>query len=219
MKIKLKQYRFQLITTSVVTLLPILVGLILWNKLPDVMATHFGADNQANGWSSKAMAVFGLPLILLAVQWMTVLIINFDPKRRNISDKMFSLTLWIIPAISLICCGSIYVSSLQINLNINLLVNIFTGIVFIAVGNYLPKCKRNYTVGIKLPWTLDDDENWNKTHRFGGIVWVLGGMVMLILAFLPVSWMIPDLVVLAAVVVLPTAYSFLYYLRHRDNAE
>lgn len=60
----MRTYRRKLIITSIITLLPMLVGLILWNKLPDTIATHWGADNQANGWSSKEMVVFGMPALL-----------------------------------------------------------------------------------------------------------------------------------------------------------
>ena len=62
----LKDNKKTLIITSILTILPILIGVFFWNRLPDVMATHFGANNEANGFTSKAFAVFGLPLILLA---------------------------------------------------------------------------------------------------------------------------------------------------------
>ena len=66
----LKANRKTLIIASIVTILPVLIGIICWNRLPDVMATHFGMNNEANGFSSKAFAVFGLPLVLLAVLWV-----------------------------------------------------------------------------------------------------------------------------------------------------
>ena len=76
------------------------------------------------------------------------------------------------------------------------------GVLFMIIGNYLPKCKQNYTMGIKLPWTLDDEENWNRTHRFAGFLWVAGGVVIAINAFLKWEWLF--LVVVFAMVLIPT---------------
>ena len=76
-------------------------------------------------------------------------------------------------------------------------------------GNYLPKCKRNYTLGIKLPWTLDNEDNWNKTHRFAGFVWVLGGILFTISAFFSFAYAMIGIVVL--LMVLPPIYSYLTY--------
>ena len=84
----LKANRKTLIITSIVTILPMLIGIIYWNRLPDVMATHFGFNNEANGFSSKAFAVFGLPVILLAVLLVGAFITSHDPKKQNISAKI-----------------------------------------------------------------------------------------------------------------------------------
>ena len=64
----LKANKKTLIIASIITVLPILIGIMLWNRLPDPMATHFGMDNEADGFSSKAFAVFGIPLCLLALE-------------------------------------------------------------------------------------------------------------------------------------------------------
>ena len=79
-----KQYKKTLIAASVLTLVPVVIGLLLWNKLPDQIPTHFGVDNAANGWSSKPMAVFGMPLLLLALEYFCAFFANADPKKKNI---------------------------------------------------------------------------------------------------------------------------------------
>ena len=84
-----------------------------------------------------------------------------------------------------------------------------------VIGNYLPKCKQNYTLGIKLPWTLDDEENWNRTHRFAGFLWVVGGVLIAINAFLEWEWLF--LVVVFAMVLIPAIYSYLYYKKQKQN--
>ena len=92
----IKANKNTLLITSIVTMLPVLAGVLLWNRLPDMMATHFGADNQADGLSSKAFAVFGIPLIGLVILWVAAFVTAHDPKKQHISPKMFSLVLWII---------------------------------------------------------------------------------------------------------------------------
>ena len=85
-----------------------------------------------------------------------------------------------------------------------------------VIGNLLPKCKRNYTIGIKVPWALKDDENWNKTHRLAGKLWVLGGAVMVVTAVFGNYIIFFGIVLLMCVV--PTIYSYLYY-RKKQKAE
>ena len=91
-----------LIITTLVNLIPIIVGLLIWDKLPDTIPTHFGMDGTPNGWSSKAFTVFGIPLILAFSHLLCVGITSQDPKYDNMSDKLFGLILWMIPAISIL---------------------------------------------------------------------------------------------------------------------
>ena len=149
-----------LLITSIVTLLPIPVGLVLWDRLPDVMATHFGTNNEANGFSSKPFAVFFIPLFCLAMLWICAVITANDPRKKNISPKIFRLALWIIPVVSLICGVAIYTYNLGHPLDISSFMMILMGILFILIGNYMPKTRQNYTIGIKVPWALDNEENW-----------------------------------------------------------
>lgn len=210
----IKENKFIVVITSLVTILPMIIGLVLWNQLPDVLATHFDSNNVANGWSSKAFAVFGLPGILLLLHLVCIIVTSYDPKFGNISGKMRMMIFWIIPGCSLICAVAIYTSALNIGFNSAGMAGIVCGILFMIIGNYLPKCKQNYTVGIKLPWTLDDEENWNSTHRFSGKVWVICGIVMFAATFLTEYATYITFGVVAAAVLIPAVYSFVYYKRH-----
>ena len=210
----LKKNRKLLVLTSVLTLLPILAGLILWNKLPDQIATHWGMNGEANGWSSKAFAVFGLPAFLFLIHWVCIFATLADPKHRNISPKVFRLVLWLIPALSALCNAAVYAAALGANIRFDVIVMPFVGILFIAVGNYLPKCKQSYTMGIKLPWTLHDEENWNRTHRLAGKVWMIGGAVIFLAGLLQLPVLLP--VIAVPMVLIPTVYSYLYYRKSRN---
>jgi uncharacterized membrane protein len=83
------------------------------------------------------------------------------------------------------------------------------GIIFTIVGNYLPKCRQNYTIGFKIPWTLHSEENWNKTHRLGGIVWTIGGVLTIISTFIGFTALL--LPIMLAMVFVPMIYSYLLY--------
>ena len=211
----LKDNKKTLIITSILTILPILIGVFFWNRLPDVMATHFGANNEANGFSSKVFAVFGLPLLLLALEWFGALVTSHDPKKQNISPKMFAFVLWIVPVVSLIGAATIYPYNLGYQIDITFIAELLLGVIFIVVGNYLPKARQNYTIGIKIPWTLANEENWNRTHRLAGYLWVIGGILMVIAALTGIAktqWMIAVFFVLAIV---PYVYS--YWLHVKQN--
>lgn len=209
----MKEYRKRMILTSLVTIIPMFVGLLLWNKLPDTMATHFGSNNTPNGWSSKTFAVIGLPLLLLVLHWISVGITLNDPKKRNIGKMMFTVVFWIIPIVSLFANGAILLYALGWKVDIGLIISILIGIVFILLGNYLSKNRQNYTVGIKLPWTLSSEENWDKTHRMAAKLWVLGGVLFLVNAFIQNE--ILFLFVIITLAVVPAAYSFILYRREK----
>lgn len=204
----MKKYKKTLTLTSVIILLPIVIGLIFWNRLPDTIATHFGSDNVANGWSSKPFVVFGMPAVMLLLHWVCAAATMNDPKKKNISDKMFRVILWIVPVISLLTLAMTYVNALGIAVNVGMVTNLLMGVVFIIIGNYLPKCKQNYTAGIRIPWTLHSEENWNRTHRLAGWLLILGGILFLINAFLLSEMM---LIVVMALVFVPAVYSFFLF--------
>lgn len=202
-----------LLLTSVVTLIPIIIGILLWSQLPDSIPTHFGMDGAPNDWSSKGFTVFGLPLFLLGLHLLCVGATSQDPKYDNMSEKLFSLVLWICPVTSLLLVVSCYGAALGYEMNITKYVMAVMGILFVIVGNYLPKCKQNYTMGIRIPWTLDNEENWNKTHRMAGFIWVAGGILIIINAFLKYTWLF--FVITIVMVLVPIMYSFLYYKNHK----
>lgn len=161
----LKEYKMSLISGSILTISPSLAGILLWDRLPEKIATHFDQHNLANGWSSKPMAVFGIPFLLLLIHLFCVFFTANDPKRKNINRRIFTMVLWLVPVVSVITCMSIYGLALGMDIDIGVIVNIMVGIMFIILGNYVHKVKQNYTVGMKLPWTLNSEENWNRTNQ------------------------------------------------------
>ena len=210
----LKRNKGTIVLTTIMTALPVLLGLALWSRLPETIATHFDANGVPNGWSSRAFAVLGLPAFLGAAPLLCAVGTMMDPKRKNIQDKMYKLVLWICPVVSILVCTCVYLYALGVDVDMARIAGLMVGVMFIIVGNYLPKCRQSYTMGIKLPWTLNDEENWNATHRFGGWLWMAGGVIFLLLTFLNAMNTLWTLGLILLMVGLPTAYSYLYYRKH-----
>lgn len=205
----IKRHKTSIIIGCMIILLPVVIGLLLWNQLPNEIATHFDSNGQPNGWSSKAFTVLGIPAILLLIHLACVFFTAADPKKQNIHDKLFTLILWIVPVISLLVCPASYAIALGMELNIESLTSVLVGIIFILSGNYMHKVKQNYTIGIKIPWTLDSEENWNRTHRLSSWLWILCGILFLANSFLRISIiLLPCILVIAFV---PMVYSFILY--------
>ena len=211
----IKKYMRTLIISSLVLLIPVVVGLLLWNKLPDPMPSHWNIHGEVDGWSSKAFTVFGLPAMMLALQWVCIFASMADPKYKNYNPKMTKLMFWICPAIGLVLCCMVYPQAMGYSVPIEVIMPLLMGILFMIVGNWLPKCEQTYTMGIKLPWTLSSEENWNATHRFGGKVWVLGGVITLATAILGCFWILIG--ILVVMVAAPTIYSYTLY-RKQEKA-
>ena len=208
----IKKHLKTLIITSILTLLPILAGIYLWNTLPEQVPSHWDVNGEIDGWSSKPFFVFGLPCIMLAFQWLCVLGTAADPKKANHSGKVMQLVLWIIPVLSIILSAMTYMVVLGHTVRVEVIMPLIIGLVFTIIGNYLPKCKQSYTIGIKIPWTLHSEENWNRTHRFAGRLWLVCGLGIMLTAFIGGFWVFLPIVLV--MVLAPMVYS---YVLHRKG--
>lgn len=193
---------------SALILLPALAGIGLWGRLP-------GA-----GGPAKLAFCLGVPAAMLATYWLCLLLTFHTNRNNGQSKKALELVYWLLPAISLFYGAGAAAVALDVSLGWERLVPASMGLLFLVIGNYMPKMKQNPTLGIRVPWTLANEENWDRTHRMGGRVWVAGGLVLLLCCFLPgpamVTGMLAAIVVLAVV---PCAYSYWLYRRQvRDGS-
>lgn len=201
----IRNHKVHAIASSLVLLLPMMLGALFYQRLPLLL-----------GSGSRKFLVFVLPLILLATQWGLLLLLAADPGNRRQNRKATVLVFWILPLLSLFSYGAAYQQALHPQGGIERWMTALFGVLFLVVGNLMPKFRPNRTMGIRLPWTLGNEENWNRTHRLGGKVWVAGGVVLLLALFLPGDWQAAvGLTVLLAAVLVPTVYSFRLYLLHR----
>ena len=150
--------------------------------------------------------MLGLPIILLFFHFFCVAVTNIDPKAKNINKKIFRVVLWICPLVSLVVCNTIYLFNLGYQLNIEFLCGLLVGVLYLILGNFIPKIKPNY---IRVPWALFDSDNWYHTHRFGGKCMVIGGIVMIVTSPFQNIWIL--LVLCMIPCILPVIYSYLYY--------
>ena len=211
-----KANKKELLLTSLVCLLPLLAGVALYPRLPETMATHWGFDGTANGWSSRAATVFGLPLFILALH-LICFYAESHGTNRNMNPVLRTVMLWICPAMSLLGSALTLGTGLGYEMHISTVVPVFVGLLFLILGNYLPKIRRNRIMGIKLPWTLASEENWTRTHRAAGFTWVAAGLLMLLSALLRLHGPTVTVVLLALAVGIPVLYSYLDYRRHEKG--
>lgn len=200
----LRNNKWKLLLSSLAILLPIPVGLLLWNR----------------GASAMPIAVFAPPLTFLAAQALCVWVIVRDPGNKGRNRKPIGMLLWILPVLSNLCGVILYAQMLGLELSGQGIMVMALGLMFLVIGNYLPKCRQNHTLGIKVPWTFASKENWNATHRFAGRVWMIGGLVILLSAFLPeesgIAILIAGVFLLAF---LPILYSWRYFRKQKARGD
>ena len=204
----MKMNKKLLLLTSIVILFPILLGVMIWSQLPNQIPIHFNVADQADNFQSKPLVVFGLPLFLLLVHLFVIFVTARDPKNQTMNEKMGKVIYWLTPIVSLSISYLIYSKVLGSTTNPSIFVSALLGLIFVIMGNYMPKLKVNHTVGIRLPWTLQSEENWYKTHRLAGKLWVLGGLILLLEAGLQFAAPYVMGIVILAIVLIPILYSY-----------
>ena len=206
--------------------LALLISLIAYPFLPEQIPIHFDFNGYPNDYSGKFF-VFVIPVLMAVLLILADFLPNADPKSANYAKfpKAYQLlhimveTVLLVSHILIVAYpllhlnGSLWgVTFVSGNFNIGYIIGPLVGIMLIIIGNYMPKFKQSYFCGIKTPWALADEENWYKTHRFGGKLWVLGGALMVIIPFLPESiGMILVFTDIPILVVIPYLYSYLIY--------
>lgn len=177
-------------TTTIITLiliaLGVLAGGILWNQLPEQMASHWDANDQVNGYISKFWGVFLMPLITLGMLVLFLVLPGVDPLKANIAQfrESFNLFILVIVAFMLYVHGLTLAWSLGYqDFKMSAAMLPFMGVLFIAVGWMLKKAKRNFFIGIRTPWTLSSDTVWDKTHQLGSILFMASGALSIVGGF------------------------------------
>lgn len=199
----------------------VIASAIVYPRLPEMMPTHWrGMDPQPDGWSGRAFGAWITPVILLGMWALLRILPAIDPRGSNyakfgdafegiiVSIMLFMLVMHIV----------ILRAALGYPVAMERVVPVGVGVLFVVIGNLLPRARPNWFVGIRTPWTLSSDRVWEKTHRFGGRVFVAGGIVMVLASLAMPQWTrtLPIVVVLCASIVV--GYSYVEWKREQSPA-
>lgn len=197
----------------IITLMPLIVTLILLPSLPEKVPMHINFRGEIDGWGSKnqslALPVITIILGFLIPKFYKIENKDYDPKPVNM------ISFGCICAFNMFTYIFLYNAFYPTAHNINNVVSASLCILFIIMGNFFPKLKKNSFVGIRLPWTLINETVWYKTHRLGGMVWVIGGIIMLPLCLFSSSRYSSIILAIGLVIItiIPSLYSYVVYKR------
>lgn len=208
----MKSNKKQLLISTVLCLLPMIFGVAIYGKLPAEIPTKWYSDGTVGQFMPKSFTVFGMPLFMAVINAFVHFSVNNDPKTVNIGSMIKLLGKWLVPVLSLVVVPMSLCWGLGYKIPVDKIVPVLIGVLFVVLGNYFPKSRRNYTAGIRTPWTLNSDENWNKTHHLAAFVWIAGGIGFMLMTFLPAKVMVPAILILISLLaVAPFVYSYLLY--------
>ena len=203
----MKKMNWKWVVSTLAVAFPCLLLVITFALFPDKIQV------KGNMPISTIVLIQAADTLFLMFMHLLVLFMTLkDANNREQSRKIISMVYLIVPVISLVSSGITMKLIMGNEIDATAIMVTFCGLMFIAMGNYFPKCKRNHTIGIRVKWTLESEDNWNATHRFGGKVWVIGGIVALISVFFPISGLLyPAIIVILLVTLIPVIYSYCYY--------
>ena len=191
------------------TALPIIYLLVNWSVLPDRLPVHFDGNGEPNGYGSKLVFIFlplGLYLLLIVVPFI-------DPRKSNyvlFSSTYFKIRIILSAFLGLLNTVVIY-NELHGISKIGSFVPISVFILFTLLGIYMGNISPNYFVGIKVPWTLNNDEVWIRTHKLAGQCWFWGGILGIVSLFFVKNAALVMLPIIIVITVVPIVYSYIIY--------
>lgn len=193
----------------------ILAGLLLWSRLPDPMPAHWNAAGEIDGYMSKFWGVFLIPIISIALAGLFLIIPNIDPLKANIAQfrSTFNWFIVVFVVYMLYLYALTLFAALGTSFNMTLMLLPAVGLLFIGTGYLMNGAKRNFFIGIRTPWTLSSDTVWDETHKLGSKLFMLGGVVTILCAFLGESGIWIMLVAMLGAAFAPIVYSYVLYQR------
>lgn len=209
-----KLFKKENIKLWILFLVTLVIGFISYGHLPEQIPTHFDFAGNVDDYSGKIF-IFLAPVIILFMIVSAEITRNIDPKKNSYNkfNKQYYLIFFLV---SILMLGiQLYTIAYSLNikvLNISMFMPIAMGLLFTIIGNSMPKFKQNFYAGIRTSWALADEEIWFKTHRFGGKVWFVGGILMMLSSFLPNNLKMPVLFgIIMILSIIPTVYSYVIY--------
>lgn len=202
-----------------ITLLTLLAWLIALPHLPATMPIHWGANGEADGFATKINAMILTVGIMVLIYFVIAFVPRIDPRKENYKyfSKTYNILLNAVLLLFFFVNMSTILQGLGYNVPMSYIAPIMAGLVFIIIGNYLQRVRSNYFMGIRTPWTLSNENVWKKTHRLSGKIFFIGGLLILISAFLPDGY--KSVIMWGSIVLcvaIPYLYSYLVYKKEMN---
>lgn len=207
---------------------PVLIGLMIafalavYGRLPEQVPTHFDLSGEPDGWTSRFPGAFLMPLLAAGVYLLLIVLRRIDPRGANYNR--FEETWWVFLNVIALLMTALHVLSLGFAIGwpieMDRAVIVTMGLLFVGLGNYMPRLRSNWWMGIRTPWTLESEEVWRETHRVGGWAFVAAGLLVVVAGLLlepgPRAWATG--IAFGAAVLVPLVYSYVAYRRLRRGA-
>jgi uncharacterized membrane protein len=208
-------------TTTIVSFsliaIALLVGIVLYAQLPDPMPSHWNAAGEIDGYMSKFWGIFLVPIMTVVLVPLFLVIPHIDPLKANIAKfrGVFNWFIVVFVVYMLFVYALTLSAALGYQFNMTVMILPIVGLLFIGAGYMMGQAKRNFFIGIRTPWTLSSDTVWDETHKLGSKMFMIGGAVTIVCAFLGENGIWLMLVAMMAAAFVPIVYS--YILWRREN--
>ncbi|MDD4412145.1 MAG: SdpI family protein [Patescibacteria group bacterium] len=193
-------------------------SIIFYNSFPETVPVHWNLAGQADGWSGRTFGAFFIPCLTVGLYALFLFIPNIDPNKENF--KIFAKQYHYFKSGLLVFMAAMYLitglNGMDIRVPIDFYMPFLIGVGIMLMGLTLSKVKQNYTFGIRLPWTLANANNWDRTHKFGGKMFFLGGLLLAISGFFKGT---PTKIIMFAafILLMVTTCFYSYYIYLKGN--
>ena len=201
-------------------ILPYIYLATIWNELPAQVPTHFNMAGNPDDWSGKTTLLFLPGALGLGIYFLMLSIPILDPKKKiqQMGGKYFTFRLMLTLFFSLLATYLLYISNAGSLKKPNMLIAL-VGALFAILGNYFQTVRPNYFIGIRTPWTLESEQTWKKTHRLGGRLWIIGGVLITVLSFMisnNLTLAITFWTLLSVMVIVPVVFSYTEFQKDKN---
>ncbi len=198
----------------IIVLLPGIFLLIQWNSIPVEVPIHWNLKGEVDRYGSKNELILIALLFPILIYILLLFVPKIDPKQRihQMGQKYHIVKMFITLFVSAVCILIIYISTSESFTDPSYLL-VLIGLLFTILGNYFKTIKPNYFIGIRTPWTLENEVVWKKTHELGGKYWFVGGILIVISSLIfnvPLSFIV-FIIILVIITIIPVIYSFIYF--------
>ncbi len=203
-------------------LIAVTLSIVFYPTLPDPMPTHWNTSGEIDGWSPKPLGAFLMPLIMAGMVALFAALPRISPRGYPVDEQSRGYRAIELSIVAFMLCVHVVVllASTGRRIDMAIIVPMLIGALFVVLGNYMSKMRRNFFIGIRTPWTLADEDVWYRTHRLGGRVFVAAGVALMIVPFAGAAQYAAFTAIAIAAAFIPIVYSYVIYRRlHLNHGE